>query len=172
MSEWAPKKGNAVLLGGSQFMEWNEMNWWSEKQQHKWSPKASHAAASPPALSLFCWPAVRHQKERKELSGRGVSASAGAEFTINKQIPSNQLKIDWWFVLIDSFSLTFIINEIKLFNFILFFSSFSNWAAVVFSLIKERDEQPTSILHFIQSICDWNEEWWVEWSGDWLLPFL
>ena len=37
--------------------------------------RAPPAAASPPALSLFCWPAVRHQKERKELSGWLPSAT-------------------------------------------------------------------------------------------------
>ena len=93
-----------------------------------------------------------------------MNGASNVSWSAHNSLSFNQKKFDW-LKRIDCRRGT------AAFTLFLLLSSCSIGQQLFFSLIKERDEQPTSILHFIQSICDWNEEWWVEWSWDWLLPF-
>ena len=144
---------------------WNEktinlFNWIEWKQRAK-DERSELAAGGPGAPQLsssinnkekkfsFCWIA------------EGVDCAI-AEFTINKPIPSNQLKIDWWLVLFDSFSLTFIIKKriSILFSSLLFLF---NWAAEVhFSLMKETSNPTIQFFFSLNSTKKEKKSWWVD----------
>ena len=53
-SEWSREKAN----------QWR-MSWLPQPLSAEWQTKQPRCAASPSILLLFCWPAARHQKERK-----------------------------------------------------------------------------------------------------------